>query len=389
MISNPSVRRSAVLAGVAACLLMAPAHGAAGEIVQHFPADAPITAMRTQWRVVWGIEKHAGGSEILFIKEAFFKRGPTEREMKVLGDCRLADIFVPYNDGTRIYDISGHAFSLVTLDRHALGPACIKPGVIYKRDGGQSDTGLVAAEVHDGHVRWMNGAEKIRRGQSIALWAVLNGANYRYAILYQFRDDGMVGFRLGATAHNLNSSDADGATHLHMGCWRINVELDDATMTKVSNVGQDTAAGKTVVDDLSKEARIKWDAEKFTRFRVTSTFAVNSHNPAHPISYELIPVRMGSARYGGIGEQFTQHDLWVTRQRAAELRPRDLDRLENAEDIRGSATTLWHHAPVLHVPRDEDFGVNGTNSYEGVAIMTWAGCDLKPRDFFSSTPLYP
>ena len=49
------------------------------------------------------------------------------------------------------------------------------------------------------------------------------------------------------------------------------------------------------------------------------------------------------------------------------------------------SSTLWHHAPVLHVPKDEDFGVNGTQNYDGVAITAWAGCDLKPRNFFSST----
>jgi Cu2+-containing amine oxidase len=72
-----------------------------------------------------------------------------------------------------------------------------------------------------------------------------------------------------------------------------------------------------------------------------------------------------------------------------ELKPRNLDSLENGEGIGGEGITLWHHTPVLHVARDEDFGVNGTNAYEGVAITAWAGCDLKPRNFFSSTPLYP
>jgi hypothetical protein len=373
-----------VTAAVSLVLLCATAR--AGEIVQQFPA---VGNLRTQWRIVWGIENHAGGSEILVVREAYFKRGPTEAEIKVLGDCRLADIFVPYNNGYRIYDISGHNFSLVTLDRRALGPSCVAAGKIYSRDGQVSDTGLVATEVHDGHIRWMNSSETIRRGQSLTMWSVLNGANYRYIILYEFRDDGLIGFRLGATAHNLISSDGDETTHLHMACWRINVELGGASETKVSTVRLDTTAQQLVVSDLQTEARVPWMSEQFTRLRVTSTTRMNSHNPAHPISYELVPDRMGSGRYHGVGEQFTQNELWVTRYRAAELRPRDLDQLENAEAISGQPTTLWHHAPVLHVPRDEDFGPTGTNAGEGVAITTWAGCDLKPRNFFGNTPLYP
>ncbi|MEO2088581.1 MAG: hypothetical protein ABGY75_03665, partial [Gemmataceae bacterium] len=91
--------------------------GSAGEITQHFPADKPAAGKQTQWRVVWGVEKHAGGSEVLFIEEAYFQRAPDEKEIKVLGDCRLAEIFVPYHNASyRIYDISGESFSLDPLD---------------------------------------------------------------------------------------------------------------------------------------------------------------------------------------------------------------------------------------------------------------------------------
>jgi hypothetical protein len=359
------------------------------EIKQRFPADEPAGSMRTQWRVIWDIERHGGQSEVLVIREAFFKRTPMEPEIKVLDDSRLAEIFVPYNDGTRIYDISLFSFDLVTLQESALGPPCIAEGRLFERDGDEADSGLVAAEVHDGQIRWMNAADEIRRGQSLALWSVLDGANYRYIMLYKFRDDGVIEFQLGATAHNLKNTGSDSATHLHMGCWRVNVDLGDAAQTKTSVVRFDTAALATEVDDLNEETRLKWNPEEYTRLRVTSTFAQNSHNPAHPISYELTPLRMGSGRYHGIGEEFTQNDLWVTRRDASELRPRDLDDITDGEPIGTQPVTLWHHASVLHVPRDEDFGVNGTNPGDGVAITAWAGFELKPRNFFSSTPLYP
>jgi hypothetical protein len=381
--------------GAASCtgcvLLLSFARLQAGEIVQHFPAEKPAASLRTQWRVSWGTESHAGGSEVLFIKEAFFKREQLEPEIKVLGDCRLAEIFVAYNDGTRIYDISGHTFSLAALDASALGPACIKPGVIYNHDGGKAAIGFVAVEVHDGHIRWMNASETVRRGQSIILWSVLHAANYRYIILYEFRDDGSIGFRLGATAHNMKASDADGTVHLHTGWWRINPELGNGTNTIISTVSLDSTVSKLLVKDHLKETRIRCEADRFTRFRVTSTTALNTHDPAHAISYELIPVQLGSARFRGVGEQFTQHDFWITRRKATPeaLRPRNLDTLENGELIANRAVSLWYQASVLHVPRDEDFGNKGSNPDDGVAITAWSGCDLRPRNFFSNTPLYP
>jgi hypothetical protein len=389
MLRGFSFRAVWSVGGVFLLVLSVPPCARGGEITQHFPADEPAAKMRTQWRVVWGIENHAGGSEVLFVKEAHFKRSAADPEIKVLGDCRLAEIFVPYNNGCHVYDIAGNQFPLVDLDRNALGPSCVARGKIYKRDGKVGDTGPVVKEVHDGHIRWMNGEETIRRGQNMAIWSVLKGANYRYIILYEFRDDGVIGLRLGATGHNLYIDDTDTATHLHLGCWRINLELGDASQTTVSSVRLDTAKGKTVVEDLTRETRLKWVAEDFTRLRVTSTVAKNAHNPPHPIGYELIPVRMGSGRSRGCDEEFTLHDLWVTRARPNELRPYDLGTFENDEALGHNAVTIWHHSPVLHIPRDEDFGVNGPNPYEGSAITAWAGCDLKPRNFFPSTPLYP
>jgi Cu2+-containing amine oxidase len=264
------------------------------------------------------------------------------------------------------------------------------PGSICDRSGEVAKTGPVAVEVHDGQVRWMNAQNVIRRGQGVSVWAVLDGANYRYIMLYDFRDDGTVGFRIGATAHNLNSSDSDTTTHLHMGWWRLHVALGDATRTRVSTVALKTGTmpEKTAVAPVLTETALKWVPEEFTRLRVESTVEKNKHTPAHFIGYDLVPTRMGSGRYTGVGEQFTQNDFWVTRAKGGEVRPRDLPAYTDGEKFDG-AITLWHQTPVLHTARDEDFGPVGTNAGQGVAITTWAGCDLKPRNFFPSTPLYP
>ncbi|MBL8850649.1 MAG: hypothetical protein JNG89_13300, partial [Planctomycetaceae bacterium] len=76
-------------------------------------------------------------------------------------------------------------------------------------------------------------------------------------------------------------------------------------------------------------------------------------------------------------------------QSGAEIRPRDLPAYENDEALAENPIVIWHNAPVLHAARDEDFGIAGTNAGEGVAITAWAGFELKPRQFFDKTPLYP
>ena len=86
----------------------------------------------------------------------------------------------------------------------------------------------------------MNCVQKARRGQTFYLWSVLGGSSYSYIMLYEFRDDGLIGLRLGATAQDLFSSDEDFTTHVHMGCWRINLVLGDAAHTKVSKTRLDT-----------------------------------------------------------------------------------------------------------------------------------------------------
>ncbi len=377
-----------------AAMLVVPRHLMAGEIVQQFPADE--REMQTRWRIEWGIEHHAGGAQILYIKNAYFTRAPGQPEVKVLGDSRLSEIFVPYNNGTNIYDISGFShFTLVDLNRSALGPACLAPGQIYDKNGTPAETGPVAVEVHDDHLRWWkNGTETCRRGQELHLWSVLYAVNYRYVLLYIFRDDGQIGFRVGATASNLydlqNRTD-DGPTHLHTGCWRVNLALGKQEDVVVSKVRLDTRQRKTFVQQVTKEERIPWNLEEFTRLLVQNTKQTNGHTPPAYIGYDLVPMSSGVGRYYGEGEGFTQRELWVTRDNSSvpELRCRDLPSYENGQSLSGGRPVLWHLAALLHRPRDEDFGKVEFKAGQGTALTTWGGFDLKPRNLFPNSPLYP
>src|SRR5713101_1537596 len=85
------------------------------EVIQTFPSN---DIMQTAWKVRWATTSGYG----LTIQDAWFKRGPKDAWMQILGDARLAEMFVPYHSGSpRFWDVS-YNFSLVTLNKEAAGP---------------------------------------------------------------------------------------------------------------------------------------------------------------------------------------------------------------------------------------------------------------------------
>jgi len=367
-------------------------------IEQLFPLNAASSEERTGWRITFGTTKQGRG-EILIIQKAFFKRSKDGPWIQMLGDCRLAEMFVPYNNGfNRYYDITGVGGTLIRLAEKDFGPACLTPGRLYLDD-------KVAFEMHDGHNLWMDhyiaGPNRSRRVEEIHLWSVMPAGNYAYPMLYVFRSDGSVGLYASATAHNLTNDTSDDATHLHMGCWRLNITLGDPTMTRIETVRFESslnlgAKAKTVIAPFNggKEGGIAWKPEEFLRLRITSTFAVNDHDPPNYIAYELVPVRLGNGRTFGVGEEWTGNDLWVSlptsSSGAIQDRYRELPRyVANSRSIDSHAAVIWCQSALVHRPRDEDFGKVGYDRENGVALTSWTGFELKPRNAADKTPLYP
>src|SRR5947209_5706806 len=82
--------------------------GPPNELIQQFPTN---DAMKTAWKVHWATASGFG----LYIQGAWFKRDPKEPWLQVLGDARLAEMFVPYHSGSpRFWDIS-YNFSLCNV----------------------------------------------------------------------------------------------------------------------------------------------------------------------------------------------------------------------------------------------------------------------------------
>src|SRR5262245_57438764 len=177
------------------------------EVIQEFP---PNDAMRTAWKIHYATTTGFG----LIIQDAWFKKGPKEPWMQVLGDARLAEMFVPYHSGSpRFWDVS-YDFSLCEVTRDDAGPF----GQVL------GNPPVVVKEVRDRGLMWMDGTKGTRRGQKLVLFATLNAANYRYVIEYGFQDDGAISFRVGSTGRNYGSREWEG--HMHNALWRVDVNLD-------------------------------------------------------------------------------------------------------------------------------------------------------------------
>jgi Cu2+-containing amine oxidase len=347
------------------------------EIIQEFPVGGPA---QTAWKIRYVAVNPGPG---LTIAGAWFKTGPSEPWMKVLENVRLSEIFVPYNNGTRIYDIGSQGnYSLLAHSPEDAG-----------LHGKLMNNGRVVHELRDTGILWKY-YKQVRRGQEVVLWSTLGASNYNYLMEYGFRGDGTVSCRLGSTGKNFGNHETTG--HMHHGCWRIDVDLDDASHNDVFLVKRiETKAGKKAEDVITYfndgiEGGATWNAQEFTRVRVV---APRKNGQGKSVSYELLPLRPGTPRHYGTNEEFTQYDFWVTPFRWDEQYYVNLPRFARQNrSIVDTNVVLWYMSPAYHLPRDEDgvfINPTGRAQVRGVAMTTWCGFELRPRNLFEKSPLYP
>jgi primary-amine oxidase len=353
-------------------------------IEQNFP---PNGAMETAWKVEWDTSTGYG----LYIKSAWFKRGPQYDWLQVLGDARVSEIFVPYHRGSpRFWDVS-YDFGLSTMTAADAGPH----GKIHTSKSGSNNIPCVVEELKDRGVIWKS-SEGVRRGHSLVLWACLDAANYRYIMEYGFQDDGCITFRLGSTGRNYSGSEWD--PHLHNAYWRMEVNLggkDDKgkyhntaqLMERIEPLGEKVKA-QTVHTKFNKgkEGWADWDAKKFTMVRVINTKMKNKRGEYY--SYDLMPARMGTSRHFGEDEECSQHDFWVTKANPKELNYQSLPKYCNNENIEDTNIVVWYSAPMHHEPRSED-GMIINDTLVGCTHVGWSTFTLRPSNIFDRTPLFP
>ncbi|HYV40124.1 MAG TPA: hypothetical protein VE988_30850, partial [Gemmataceae bacterium] len=265
-----------------------------------------------------------------------------------------------------------------------------------RADGGFNSillsNGLVIKEIRDSGILWKY-YDKVRRGQELVLWSTIGATNYNYIVEYAFRCDGSITCRLGSTGKNLANHESIG--HLHHGCWRIDLNIGDKNHNSVGVIQHsEQQAGKGQAEDLIEylktEGGIEWKAESFTRLRVESKLK-NSHG--NLISYELVPQRNGTPRHFGPDEEFSAYDFWVTPYKFDELYYCHLPNyVKKGRSITDTDVVIWYMSSAYHVPRDEDgifINARGQIEIRGVALTTWSGLEMRPRNLFDQSPLYP
>jgi hypothetical protein len=345
----------------------------------------------TAWKVHYARGLHKG----LYITGAWFKRDLSEDWIKVLNDARIAELFVPYHQAStiRFYDLTGFSFPLTQVRSEDAGPF----GTILPPFPGDPYP-TVVKEMRDRGVAWKDYAHGVRRGRELVLWAGLEAGNYMYLMSYSFYDDGTIAFRAGATGQNLPGHRQE--AHVHSAHWRIDIDLFDADKNSAMLMRHIEDPASLGAEDLKEpfngglEGGVDWDAKEFTMIRVDS----ERKNPrGETIGYDLMPMRQGTPRHN---EEFTRHDLWVSRSHAD--RPMEFlfanlpNIVKDEEVVEQTDIVLWCNSAVHHEPRNEDGKPNsgprvwpGDDAWEGSALVMWSGVDLRPRNLFDRTPFYP
>jgi primary-amine oxidase len=341
------------------------------ELVQSFPTSGGAIS---EWRLCWNVERmpddlgDLAASETLVLSQATFRPGVGADPVEVLGELRMAEIFVPYDSGEpRFRDLTEHNFDLVALS----ASECT---------GTRLGADKVCRETVDRELAWLYSDESAsRRGEKLLLWSVLDASNYDYVMSYGLFDDGTIEVRAAATGQKIGGPD-DTAGHSHLFAWRIDLDIAGAGGDSVS-VSTQKFSGKAVSEKhehLTAETGIPWSAAGFTHVAVED--ATHTNGRGREMGYVLSPLRSGLPKFK---ESWTRYPFAVTRAHGPgeELRAFDLPSYLDKEDIEGQNVVLWyadahHHEENM---RDED---------REVVPALWLGFRLDPQNLWDGTPFY-
>ncbi|MFF7186617.1 copper amine oxidase [Streptomyces sp. NPDC008222] len=365
----------------------------------------------TTWRMCWRYDTYAG----LVLEHVSYQPPGEARPIKVLNSARLAQIDVPYDDGSVEYsDLTGAGFAqgLSAMTPGECPGGTIKsvkvPGAVDPRH--PSVNGLCTTTRSRGHAYRMQSDTGTKvyqaQGKDLLVYTVNKVGWYEYITEWRFQDDGTITMNIGATG-SLSPFDYDAGdgrgwpigkgarayatSHSHNVFWRLDFGLDGSSKNHVEQYdsqvsppahGAQAPTDKTTRTKITKE--LAGDAQNMRWWRVVSDTGKNKDG--HARSYELVPGP--STKY--LGHDFTRHDVYFTEYNRCEQFASD--NLGNCGARAGKSVDTWVNGQTLthpvvwvnvgfhHIARDED---------QQPMPVHWQGFSIAPRDVTAMNPLTP
>ena len=363
----------------------------------------------------WRFGLRNDGLKGLSLVDVSLQAGQFASKQYMIKHAGMADIFVPYDDGSYSpYDMRGSYNNMDQIDAADL-PAQLGSLVYLRQASGNNyirdPYPKVAVECRETGIAWLckqPGNHTRRRVYEVVVWGVYDGGNYDNIIEYTFKEDGGVGFRYGATGYNLPGKTS--APHVHNGLWRMSTKLFGRTDNEVLQFQHLMSADGTSATDsepqITNETSLDWDPFKFNSVIVQSTTRTNSYG--HLMGYEFLPGnRTGTGRFSqrpADKELWTLADYYVSNDNPGEdgsgsgmnnwrytwYSPDDyLLRYVGDSQIVGSTgdgIAIWYIGSAHHDPSDLD-NQKGSGDRTGVTLVHWSGFDMEPHDLFDYNPL--
>ena len=321
---------------------------------------------------------------------------PSGTRRMVLYQAAVAQIHVPYdNNSSRFHDVTDYGLGDKYINE-LKSEECIS-GKLLNYFG----KNILCQQVQPRDDAYSVDNDR-QQGDALSLFSVSVIGSYNYIPEWRFFDDGTIQPGMGATGalqrfgynslmpHGWPLTDYKvGIAHLHNFFWKLDFELggtpnDDA----VEEINYTQSEGKTLRNNtrFTTEAARSVDPVQLRSWRILDTQLTNSKNL--PISYDIQLPESGQRDEGPSFEPFTEHDIYITKQKSCELfashNPttnncaEDLSTFANGENLEGQDVVVWASTTFYHMPRAEDAPRMDAH---------WSHISLIPRDWHDHNPL--
>ncbi|GHE60965.1 copper amine oxidase [Streptomyces capitiformicae] len=371
----------------------------------------------TTWRMCWANNPTSG----LVLTDVTYQPRHESRPIQVLGRAALAQINVPYDDGSEEYnDVTQEYFGDSALP---LRPADCPGGELRSfrvaeldSDARRTVKGLCvttqprgfAYHGHSEDVEERRPRIDSAQGQDLVVYTINKVAYYHYVTQWNFSDDGTITAKEGATG-NLSPGDFDASdgtgwpvgkggaakalSHQHSVLWKLDFKPDGSWKSKVeqydtkpNGTDADTGYGRLITSRKQLTKEFAGDNTNDRWWRVVSTAGRNKDG--HPRSWQI--VQHHTDKY--VRHPWTRHDLYVTQWHDCEQYASDnVDAVgegapckdDVAKFVSGETLkrpVVWVNVGFHHIARDED---------QTPMPVHWQSFQIVPRDATAMNPLTP